>query len=133
MSRLVILVTREDAETLYHALAISSGALSMGWEVHVFLTSSASVLLTKEVKGRAKLGIKGLSKWFVKNRMKKLNIAEVDEVLMKVLKAGAKFYADEAALRIAGYSPEDLMEGVKVANTVSFLNLAKEADVVLSL
>jgi len=103
------------------------------WEVHVFLTNSAAVLLTKEVKGRTKLSMKGLVGWFVRRRMKKLNIAEVDEVLAKVMKSGGVFYADEAVLRLAGFTPEDLMEGVKLANSVSFLNLAKDADVVITL
>jgi hypothetical protein len=133
LPRLVILVTREEAEALYHALALASGALALMWEVHVFLTSSAAVLLTKEVKGKAKLSMKGLVRWFVRRRMKKLNIAEVDEVLAKVMKSGGVFYADEAVLRLAGFTPEDLMEGVKLANSVSFLNLAKDADVVITL
>ncbi len=133
MPRLVALVTRDDADTLYHVLSLASGAIAMGWEVHVFMTSSAAILLTKEISGRAKLSVKGISKFYVKHMMKKLGIREVDAFLKEVIKAGAKFYADEAVLRIAGFTPNDLMEGVSVSGTITFLNLAKEADVVITL
>ena len=133
MSKLVVLLTRDDADSLYHALALVSGALAMGWEAHVFMTSSAALLLTKQTSGRAKLSVKGVAKYYVKRRMKKLGIKDVDKFLLDVMKAGAKFYADEAVLRIAGFTPTDLMEGVSVSGTVSFLNLAKEADVVITI
>ena len=133
MSRLVVLLTRDDADSVYHALSLASGALAMGWEAHIFVTSSAALLLTKEVSGRAKLSMKGVARYYVERRMKKLGIKDVDKFLLDVMKAGAKFYADEAVLRLAGYTPNDLMEGVSVSGTVSFLNLAKEADVVITI
>jgi predicted peroxiredoxin len=50
----------------------------------------------------------------------------------KLLEMGVEIYACPTCLKVAGYKPEDLMEGIKTANKERFFNFTKERVISLS-
>ncbi len=134
--KLTILQAENSMDKFYHALVMATEARTLGWEVNVFVTSQAVVLLAEGEKGRkarSKLSIGGLARFFVKMQMKKLGITDIEALLKRAMSAGVQFFVDEAGLRIAKISKEDLMENVKLSGGISFLLSAKESDVVVTL
>jgi len=65
--------------------------------------------------------------------MKRLKIIDAEKMLEEALKENVEFYVDEAGLKIIGANKEDLLDGVKLSGSITFLTEAKEADVVISL
>ncbi|BBG23918.1 DsrE/DsrF/DrsH-like family protein [Sulfuracidifex tepidarius] len=134
--KLTILQAENSMDKFYHALVMATEARTLGWEVDVFVTSQAVVLLAEGEKGkkaRTRLSIGGLARFFVKRQMKKLGITDIDTLLKRAMSVGVQFFVDEAGLRIAKISKEDLMENVKLSGGISFLLSAKESDVVVTL
>lgn len=134
--KLTILQAENSMDKFYHALVMATEARTLGWEVNVFVTSQAVVLLAEGEKGRkarSKLSIGGLARFFVKMQMKKLGITDIEALLKRAMSVGVQFFVDEAGLRIAKISKEDLMENVKLSGGISFLLSAKESDVVVTL
>jgi predicted peroxiredoxin len=134
--KLTILQADNTMDKFYHALVMATEARTLGWDVNVFVTSQAVVLLAKGEKGskaRSKLSIGGLARFFVQRQMKKLGITNIDTLLKRAIDAGVQFFVDEAGLKIAKVSKEELMENVKLSGGISFLLSAKDSDVVVTL
>ncbi len=134
--KLTILQAENSMDKFYHALVMATEATTLGWEVNVFVTSQAVVLLAEGEKGkkaRSRLSVGGLARFFVRAQMKRLGITDIDTLLKRAMDAGVHFFVDEAGLRIAKISKEDLMENVKLSGGISFLLSAKESDVVVTL
>lgn len=133
MSKLTILLASNSMENFYHALVLSMDAKSMGWDSKVFVTSDAVVLFTKESKGNAKPSMGALAGIYVKMRLRKIGISETTKMLRQAMQIGVEFFVDEIGLKIAGLSSSQLMEGVKLSGGISFLQEARESDVVVTL
>jgi len=52
--------------------------------------------------------------------------------IKKLLEMGVEIYACPTCLKIAGYKPEDLMNGIKIANKDRFFNFTKRRILSLS-
>jgi predicted peroxiredoxin len=52
--------------------------------------------------------------------------------IKKLLEFGVEIYACPACLKVAGYKPEDLLEGIKTANKERFFNFTKGRVISLS-
>ncbi|QIW24256.1 peroxiredoxin [Sulfolobus sp. S-194] len=131
MQKLIILVSNNSLDAMYHALTLALSAKALGWGVKVFVTSQAVALFIKNSK--RKFSMPFLARLFLIFQMKRLKITNADKMLEEALKEGIEFYVDEVGLKIIGASKEDLIDGVKLSGSITFLTEAKEADVVISL
>jgi len=133
MSKITILLADNSVDKLYHGLVIALGARALGWNVKFFVTSQAVVLFTKNRKGKGKLNLPFIARFFVKLQMKRFNIPDTDKLIEEALNQGVEFYVDEAGLRLVNAKNEDLLENVKLSGSISFLLEAKDSDVVITL
>ncbi|ARM76468.1 DsrE/DsrF/DrsH-like family protein [Acidianus manzaensis] len=133
MSKLTILLADNSMDKFYHGLVLAIGGKSLNWEVKFFVTSQAVVLFTKQNKGKSKLRLGFFARLFINYQMKRLKIPDTSKLLEELLKEGVEFYIDEAGLKLVGMNKSDLMDGVKLSGTISFLEEAKSSDVVISL
>ncbi|BCU68560.1 peroxiredoxin [Sulfolobales archaeon HS-7] len=133
MSKLTILLANSSMENFYHALVLATDARAMRWEVFVFVTSEAVILFTKKRNGKTKSSLGYLAGFFVKFRLRKLGVSKTEEMLRKAVEMGVKFFVDEIGLKLAGYTPDDIIDKVELSGGVSFLQEARESDVVVSL
>ena len=131
MQKLVIFVSNNSLEALYHALTLALSARALGWTVKVFVVSQAVSLFIKGSK--KKFSLPFFARLFLKWRMKRLKITDAEKMLEEALKENVEFYVDEVGLKIIGANKEDLLDGVKLAGSITFLTEAKGADVVVSL
>ncbi|BFI74072.1 DsrE/DsrF/DrsH-like family protein [Sulfurisphaera ohwakuensis] len=131
MQKLIILVSNNSLDAMYHALTLALSAKALGWGVKVFITSQAVALFIKGSK--RKFSMPFLARLFLNLQMKRLKITDAEKMLEEALKEGVEFYVDEVGLKIIGASKEDLIDGVKLSGSITFLTEAKEADVVISL
>ena len=131
MQKLVILVSNNNLDALYHALTLALSARALGWTVKVFITSQAVGLFIRGSK--KKFSMPFFARLFLNWQMKRLKITDADKMLSEALKENVEFYVDEVGLKIIGASKEDLIEGVKLSGSITFLTEAREADVVISL
>ncbi|EZQ06897.1 peroxiredoxin [Candidatus Acidianus copahuensis] len=133
MPKLTILLADNSMDKFYHGLVLAIGGKALDWEVKFFVTSQAVVLFTREYKGKSKMKMGALSRFFVTWQMRKLKIPDTTKMLEDALKEGVDFYIDEAGLKLAGIQSSDLMDGVKLSGSISFLQEAKSSDVVVTL
>lgn len=133
MSKLTILLADNSMDKFYHGLVLAIGGKSLNWDVKFFVTSQAVVLFTKQGKGKAKLNLGFFARLFVKYQMKKMKIPDTSKLVEELIKEGVEFYVDEVGLKMLGMSKADLMEGVKLSGTITFLEEAKTSDVVITL
>ncbi|MCG2909721.1 MAG: DsrE/DsrF/DrsH-like family protein [Sulfolobaceae archaeon] len=131
MSKLVILVSNNSLDSLYHALTLSLSAKALSWDVKVFVTSQAVALFLKNSK--RKFSLPFFARLFLKFQIKRLKINDAEEMLKEALAEGVEFYVDEVGLKVIGASKDDLIDGVKLSGSITFLTEAKESDVVVSL
>ena len=128
MSKVVIMLADNDIARAYHALVVATSARAMGYEVHLFATGLGALIFSKRPRTRL-LGLPALAMWLIKRRLKRLGAASVKELARQCLSLGVKVYVDEPVLKMLGIEP---LEGVEVAGSLTFLALAKEADLVLT-
>jgi predicted peroxiredoxin len=133
MPKITILLADNSLEKLYHALVIALDAKSIGWNVKFFVTSQAVVLFTKSRKGKGKLSIGGLAKFYVVWKMKRLKIPETSRLLDEAIKLGIEFYVDEIGLKIANLTKEDLIDNVKLSGGITFIKEAQDSEIVITL
>lgn len=131
MPKLVILVSNNNLDAMYHALTLSLSAKALGWAVKVFVTSQAVALFIKGSK--KKFSMPFFARLYLKIQMRRLKITSSEKMLEDALKEGVEFYVDEAGLKLINAKKEDLVEGVKLSGSITFLTEAREADVVVSL
>ncbi len=133
MPKLTILVSDNSFEKFYHALVLAIDGKALNWTVKCFVTSQAVILFTKKVRGRANLSMGFFANLYTKYKMRKVGVRETEKLLSDAIREGVEFYVDEAGLKIAGFSKDDLMDGVKLSGAVTFLLEAKDSDIVISI
>jgi hypothetical protein len=133
MAKLTILLADNSMDKFYHGLVLAIGGKSLNWDVKFFVTSQAVILFTKEMKGKSKLKMGFFARLFISFQMKRMNIPDTSKLLIEAIKEGVEFYVDEAGLKLAGFSKSDLLDGIKLSDTISFLEEAKTSDVVVTL
>ncbi|QXJ33376.1 DsrE/DsrF/DrsH-like family protein [Saccharolobus shibatae] len=133
MSKITILLADNNLDKLYHGLVVALGARALGWDVKFFVTSQAVVLFTKAGKGKGKLGLPFIARFFVRLQMRRLNIPDPEKLIDDAINQGVEFFVDEAGLKLVNAKSEDLLDNVKLSGSISFLLEAKESDVVITL
>ena len=128
MPKAVIMLSDNDIARAYHALVIALSAKAMGYEVHLFATGLGAYIFSKKPKTRL-LGLPFLASLYIRWRLRRLGAKRLEELAEHCLSFGVKVYVDEPVLKMLGLEP---LPGVEVAGSLTFLALAKEAELVLT-
>jgi predicted peroxiredoxin len=128
MPKAVILLSDNDIARAYHALVIALSAKAMGYEVHLFATGLGAYIFSKKPKTRL-LGLPFLASLYIRWRLRRLGAKRLEELAERCLSSGVKVYVDEPVLKMLGIEP---LPGVEVAGSLTFLALAKEAELTLT-
>ena len=134
--RTTIVVQSGDMDKLYSSLIIANGALAMGMEAWMFFTFWGLERLRKgglEKGPMSKMNMLGLGKWMVKKRMKKANVASLEELISDFKELGGKIIACDMTMQIMGIKPEDLREDLidEYAGVGAYIQQARDSDVTL--
>jgi predicted peroxiredoxin len=128
MPKAVILLSDNDIARAYHALVIALSAKAMGYEVHLFATGLGVYIFSRKPKTRL-LGLPFFASLYIRWKLKRLGATRLEELAERCLSSGVKVYVDEPVLKMLGIEP---LPGVEVAGSLTFLALAKEAELTLT-
>ena len=115
--KMLIFCGSDDPERVYPPLMLGSGAQAMDMELSLFFTLSGLNIIRKG--GAEKIVLDGAPK-------------PVSEFIEIVKEAGAHLIACSAAFPIAKIEEQDLIDGMEMGGVATFVELAEEADVVLT-
>jgi len=108
-----LIVHSGEMDKLYSALIIANGSLSMGMDAVIYFTFWGLLRLTVNglEKGQlSSMNMFGIGKFFVKKRMKKTNVADLERLLSDYKELGGKIIACEMTMEIMGLEKKDLRE-----------------------
>jgi peroxiredoxin family protein len=106
-----LVVHSGDYDKIYSALIIGTGSLAMGMEVSIYFTFFGLQRLTKgglEKGPLSKMHMLGLGKWMIRQRMKKANVAKLEQLMTEYRELGGKVIACEMTMEIMGVKKEAL-------------------------
>jgi len=106
-----LIVHSGDYDKIYSALIIGTGSLAMGMDVSIYFTFWGLQRLTKDglEKGPlSKMHMLGLGKWMIRQRMKKANVAKLEQLMNEYRELGGKVIACEMTMEIMGVKMEAL-------------------------
>jgi predicted peroxiredoxin len=116
--KLVVVVTRGcDDERSSVAWSVANGGVASGMEVHMFLVSSGVDWVRK---GAATVA-----------RPNPLD-PPVMEMMQRIMENGGRIMVCPPCAKVRGYEPENLLEGVELAGSVSMHALIQEGAATLS-
>ncbi|WP_300607944.1 DsrE/DsrF/DrsH-like family protein [Methanohalophilus sp.] len=132
----VLVFQSGDMDKLYSALIIGNGALAMGMEASIYFTFWGLERLKKsglEKGPLSKMNFFGLGKWMVKKRMKKANVATLEQLMNDYKELGGKIIACDMTMEIMGIKREELREDwIDECGAVgTYIYEAKDADISL--
>jgi hypothetical protein len=116
-TKMLIFCGSDDPERVYPPFMLGSGAQAMDMELTLFFTLSGLNIIRKG--GAEKIVLEGAPK-------------PVPEFIEIVKEAGARLIACSAAFPIAHVEESDLIDGVELGGVATFVDLAEEADIVLT-
>ena len=105
-------------------------ASASGIEAHIFFTFWGINVIKKGAKPKLPGMWKPFTGIMIK-KMKKKNIATLDELLEQARELGVKLYACSATMELMSIKKEDLIDGVEVIGAAGFLKIAAESDIQL--
>jgi len=111
--RATIILHSGDMDKVYSALIVGNGALAMGMEVSIYFTFWGLQRLQKgglEKGPLSKMHMLGLGKWMIRQRMKKANVASLENLMADFKELGGKIIACEMTMEIMGISRKDLRQ-----------------------
>ncbi|MGC8994862.1 MAG: DsrE/DsrF/DrsH-like family protein [Pyrobaculum sp.] len=128
MPKAVIMLADNDIARAYHALVIALSARALGYEVHLFATGLGALIFSRRPRSRL-IGLPLLASLYIRWKMRKIGAKRLEELAAECLRSGVYVYVDEPVAKMLGVTP---MEGVAVAGSLTFLALARDADLVLA-
>jgi len=111
--RVTIILHSGDMDKVYSALIIGNGALAMGMEASIYFTFWGLQRLKKgglEKGPLSKMHMLGLGRWMIRQRMKKANVAALEELVRDFKELGGKIIACEMTMEIMGLRRQDLRQ-----------------------
>jgi len=111
--RVTIILHSGDMDKVYSALIIGNGALAMGMEASIYFTFWGLQRLKKgglEKGPLSKMHMLGLGRWMIRQRMKKANVAALEELVRDFKELGGKIIACEMTMEIMGLHRQDLRQ-----------------------
>ena len=115
--KMLIFCGSDDPERAYPPFMLGSGAQAMDMDLTLFFTMSGLNIVRKG--GAEKILLEGAPK-------------PMPEFLEIVKEAGARLIACSAAFPMAKIEADDLIDGMELGGVATFVDLAEEADVVLT-
>jgi peroxiredoxin family protein len=144
VERVSIVLHSGDMDKMYSALIIANGALAMGMEASIFFTFWGLNRLKKDAswamppagldKGPlSKMHMLGMGKWMINQRMKKANVASLEQMMSDFLELGGKVMACDMTMEIMGIRKEDLREDLigEYCGVGTFIQEARDSTVSL--
>ncbi len=128
MPKLVVMLSDNDLAKSYHALVVALSARALGYEVHLFASGLGVLIFGKRPRTRL-VGLPFLASLYIKWKMRKIGARRLEELAAECLKSGVRIYVDEPVAKMLGVEPA---EGVSLAGALTFLAIAKDADLVLT-
>ncbi|MFQ6068260.1 MAG: DsrE/DsrF/DrsH-like family protein [Candidatus Bathyarchaeia archaeon] len=132
--KLAIVVQGGTLDKLYCAFILSSTAVSMDMEAHLYFTFWGLNVLVKGAMEKAGLPVtyKHLEKQ-MKMNLERMNYPTPYEMLKRLKQSGLfKIYACSPSMEMFGVKKEDLIPEVdEIAGAATFLEVAAEADITL--
>ena len=134
--RATIILHSGDMDKLYSALIIGNGALAMGMEVTIYATFWGLQRLQKgglEKGPLSKMHMLGLGKWMIKQRMKKQNVASLEQLIADYKELGGRIIACEMTMDIMGIDRSDLREDLidEYGAVGTYVRDARESEITL--
>lgn len=125
-----------DMDKIYSALIIGNGALAMGMEAAIYFTFWGLQRLQKgglEKGPLSKMNFLGLGKWMIKQRMKKANVASLEQLLQDFKELGGQIIACEMTMEIMGIGRADLREELidTYGAVGSYIQEARDSEITL--
>jgi len=106
-----IVVHSGDYDKIYSALIIGTGALANGLDVSLYFTFFGLQRLKKDgLEGGplSKMHMLGLGKWMIRSRMRKANVAKLEQLMSDFRDLGGRVIACEMTMEIMGVKKDDL-------------------------
>jgi len=108
----------------------------MGMEVSMYFTFWGLERLKKNELDKgplSRMNFLGLGKWFMKRKLKKKNVREMDELIKDFHELGGKILACDMTMDIMGVDKEELRDEVitDYCAVGTYIKEAKESDVTL--
>ena len=132
--KLSIIAFSGDFDKLTAVFTLGTGAAAVGYEVNIFFTFWGLDAI-KQKQGRSFTGGNWLTKIFgfmmgglkvTPTRMRKNNVATLEELVEAAKVLGINLYACEMAMHVLGLKKEDFIPEVKdVLGVATFLNLSE--------
>ena len=131
-----IVVQSGYMDTLYSALIIGTGALSMGMEVSMYFTFWGLERLKKgqlEKGPLSRMNLCGLGRWILRRRMKKKNVRSLEDLLHDYVELGGKILACDMTMEIMGISKEELRDDLisTYCAVGTYIQEARESEITL--
>lgn len=126
--KVVVMLSDNDLARAYHALVVALSARALGADVYLFASGLGVFVFGKRPKTRL-VGLPSLASLYIKWKMRRIGARRLEELAAECLKSGVKVYVDEPVAKMLGVEPA---EGVSTAGALTFLALAKDADLVLT-
>ncbi len=131
-----IVVHSGDFDKIMSAFIIGNGFLSMGFPVTLFFTFWG--LLALKSKGFKKaplsrMNMFGLGKFMIKQKVKKYNVASLDELALNFRKLGGEIIACTMTMELMGIKEEELRTDLvsEFATVGKYCYVTKDADISL--
>jgi Predicted peroxiredoxins len=128
MPKAVILLSDNDLARAYHALVIALSAKALGYDVYLFATGLGAYVFSKKPKTRL-VGLPFLASIYIRWKLRGLGARRLEDLAKECLSAGVKIYVDEPVTKMLRLEP---LPDVGVAGSLTFLALAKDAELVLT-
>jgi len=128
MPKAVILISDNDLARAYHALVIALSAKALGYDVYLFATGLGAYVFSKKPKTRL-VGLPFLASIYIRWKLRGLGARRLEDLAKECLSAGVKVYVDEPVTKMLRLEP---LPDVGVAGSLTFLALAKDAELVLT-
>lgn len=116
-AKMTVFCGSDSPEKAYPPFMLGLGAKAAGLDVMLFFTMSGLNIIRKG--GAEKSELPGAP-------------MPLQDFVKTALEQGVRFVACSAAFPIVGMKQEDLIEGVTVGGVATFVNEAKDADIVLT-
>jgi Predicted peroxiredoxins len=128
MPKAVIMLSDNDLARAYHALVIALSAKALGYDVYLFATGLGAYIFSKKPKTRL-IGLPFLASLYIRWKLRRLGAKGLGDLVRDCLSSGVKVYIDEPVTKMLGLEP---LPGVETAGSLTFLALAKGAELVLT-
>ena len=131
-----IIVHSGDYDKVYSALILATGSAAMGMDVSLYFTFFGLERLKKgglEKGPLSRMHMLGLGKWMIRQRMRKANVAKLEQLMEDFRDLGGRVIACEMTMEIMGVKKEDLrtdwIDNYGAVGT--YVQEAKESDITL--